>query len=299
MNPEWWASKVNIEEPGRLNPTLLRWLLRLIGPVVRIMYRPKFVGEHHLPADRPFLLIANHSAGVAAAEICSFVYCYVQTFGTERKLSALAHPFGFVYGPIRTLLIGLGAVPSTYAYAQKVLASGAGLLVFPGGDYEASRPIWHYNRVDFNRRRGFLRIAREANVAIVPLGISGSHFTAPILWRSNFLLPKLLILPALLGIKRFPLTLLGLIGMILIIYFGLDTFGWWTLGLVWLWFMSLVPFLPFVPSTIRFRFGEAISPEELFTDDDPELNQAYDTVIARIQELVLAKDTAQEQEGLN
>ena len=288
MNPDYWASKAVAGEPGQYNRTLWTALLRVLGPVLRVMYRPVFIDEKNLPKDRPYLLVANHSGGMGLAEIICFIYCFVQNFGYGRKLSALAHPFGFVYWPINVLLRSIGAVPSTYDFADQVLNSKVPLLVFPGGDYECTRPVWQYKRVDFHRRCGFLRIAKKANVPIVPLGISGSHLTAPIIWRSSFILPKLLIIPALFGIKRFPLTLLGLVGAILIAYFGVDKFAWWTLGLIWLWFVSLIPFVPFVPAKIHFRFGEAISPEDLFSDEDPGLQQAHDTVVRRVQELVLA-----------
>ena len=47
--------------------------------------------------------------------------------------------------------------------------SGAALLVYPGGDYEVHRPIWERNRVDFGGRKGFIRLALEQDVPIVPV----------------------------------------------------------------------------------------------------------------------------------
>jgi 1-acyl-sn-glycerol-3-phosphate acyltransferase len=55
------------------------------------------------------------------------------------------------------------------------------VLIFPGGDHEAFRPVWQAYRVDMANRKGFLRIARRAWVPIVPLGIRGSQFALPIL----------------------------------------------------------------------------------------------------------------------
>ena len=51
-------------------------------------------------------------------------------------------------------------------------SSGAALLVYPGGDYEVHRPdAGSPRRVDFGGRKGFLRLALEHDVPIVPGGV--------------------------------------------------------------------------------------------------------------------------------
>src|SRR5688500_13886930 len=122
----------------------------------------------------------------------------------------MVHPLSF--RGRRGLMEKVGAIPSTYPAAEAALKAGTPVLVFPGGDHEAMRPVWQANRVDFAGRQGFLKIARAANVPIVPLGIRGSHFTAPVVYRGGKLLPRLLVLPYLLGFrKRYPLALSAVI----------------------------------------------------------------------------------------
>lgn len=41
------------------------------------------------------------------------------------------------------------------------------MLVFPGGYYDAYRPTFSQNVVDFNGRKGYVRVAMEAGVPIV------------------------------------------------------------------------------------------------------------------------------------
>jgi 1-acyl-sn-glycerol-3-phosphate acyltransferase len=81
------------------------------------------------------------------------------------------------------------------------------------------RPLWQYDRVDFGGRVGFLRIAREAGVPVVPLGIRGGHLTAPILFRSRAL-ATLLVAPRLIGQKRRGVSLLGLLVAVAIMAAG-------------------------------------------------------------------------------
>ena len=43
------------------------------------------------------------------------------------------------------------------------------VLVYPGGDYEVHRPSWERHKVDFDGRKGFIRLALEEDVPIVPV----------------------------------------------------------------------------------------------------------------------------------
>ena len=161
------------------------------------------------------------------------------------------------------------------------------MLVFPGGDFEACRPIWQANRVQFAGRKGFLKLARGAQVPIVPMGIRGSHYTVPILWRSQRLLAWLLVIPRVFGIKRFPLTLLGVIGALTIPLALGPSISWPLMALViWAWLASPFSLIPIVPASIRIRIGRPIAPEELFARDDDDLDEAYNRVVSAVQDLV-------------
>ncbi|MGM0577946.1 MAG: 1-acyl-sn-glycerol-3-phosphate acyltransferase [Myxococcota bacterium] len=252
-------------------------------PVVRAAFRPTLEGTERLPEDGPYLLVGNHSAGLGIAELTSFVALYAERFGGERPLAAFAHPIGFRFPPMAALHRALGSVPSTYEAAEETLAEGVPLLVFPGGDHETLRPVWQAHRVDFGGRRGFLRIARKMGVPVVPMGIRGSHFTAPILLRSRAL-AWVLVIPRLAGIKRWGVSLLGAAGAATIAVTPLP--GWARAGLVWLWLASPVQFLPVVPWTIRFRIGEPLSPDILFDPEDEDLSEALARVEAAVQDLV-------------
>lgn len=254
------------------------------------MHRPRLTGSDNIPRDRAFLLVANHSGGMAVSEVLSLVLLYERHL-KHLPLAPMAHPFSFHLWPLTWGMRWIGAIPSSYDSAKRALAEGCGVLVFPGGDYEVSRPVWQANRVDFNGRRGFLRIAREAGVPIVPMGIQGSHWSAPVLWRSTWLLPRLLVLPRIFGIKRFPLTLLGALGIALVLLLAPAHLGWpLSLGLAWLWMVSLLPFAPWVPVSITMKVGPAIEPEQLFDGAPEELDRAYDTVVGTVQALVRARD---------
>jgi 1-acyl-sn-glycerol-3-phosphate acyltransferase len=253
-------------------------VMRRVGmPIAKLGFRPTLEGLDELPTDRPFLLVANHNAGMGLAEILSFVTLYLQRFGTARPLAGFAHPAAFKVWPLSRMLVDLGAVPSTYEDAAATLADGVPLLVFPGGDYETLRPVWQANRVDFNGRLGFLRVAKKAGVPIVPMGISGSHYTAPMLWRSE-LLASLLIVPRMLGFKRWGISLLGALGAGALLQSTLPVPA--RAALAWAWLCSPAAFFPIVPWTIRLRIGAPLEPGELFDCED------LGVALARVEDAV-------------
>ena len=58
-----------------------------------------------------------------------------------------------------------------------ILGSGRVMLVYPGSDWEASRPFAERGRIDFAGRKGFLRVALRHRVPIVPV-VSASGVTS-------------------------------------------------------------------------------------------------------------------------
>jgi 1-acyl-sn-glycerol-3-phosphate acyltransferase len=86
------------------------------------------------------------------------------------------------------------------------LESGAALLVYPGGDYEVFRPSWERHKVGFGGRKGYVRLAREAGVPIVPIASVGGQETALFLDRGQWL-AKLLMVDKLARLKSVPISL--------------------------------------------------------------------------------------------
>ncbi len=210
-------------------------------------------------------------------------------FGGARPIAGFAHSLGFSTWPLSSIHPHLGTIPSTYAAAEAALAAGVPILVFPGGDREAMRPIWQAHRVALGGRKGFLRIARKAGIPIVPMGIRGGHFTSMPLVRSR-LFTWLFGWPALVGVKRYAITLSAVLGVVTIASYA--PLGWpWRALLGWAWAASPLTFVPWIPWTIRMRIGPALSATTLFDErvsanDDDVLARALREVESTIQALV-------------
>ena len=281
MDLDAFAAKAALGTPGRVAPWLRPWLQRGLGPMVRLWYRPRLDDWSRLP-DGPFLLVGNHSGG-GSAEIACLVYLWL-TSAPERRLTGLAYPSAFFLPGLAWLLRALGAVPASYLAAASALRDGMGVLVFPGGAHEAMRPVWQADRVDFGGHKGYLRIARDAWVPIVPLGIRGAHYTSIILWRSR-LLAWLLVMPRLFQVRVWALSLQGLLVAIAL---GMALPLVWAAPLVWVWLWQPLSFAGVFPSRISMVIGDAIPPEALFGERgrDGPLDDAAERVERVIQGLV-------------
>jgi len=282
------AERASLGETGRFAPWVQRTLGRggLLGGAFRLMFRPRLAGWENLPPSGAYLIVVNHSGG-GGADVAVLASLWAERFSGEHRLAAMAHPLAFHCPGFAGLVRGLGAVPSSYDHALRALQGGTPVLVFPGGDHEAWRPFWQAERVDFNGRQGFLRLAREAGVPIVPLRLHGASFTNPILWRSK-LLAWVLVAPRLLGLKRFPLTLSGALGVGLLLGLVGPRWGFGPASaLSWLWLhFPLTVLGPWIPWTVTARIGAPLLSADLYgASSEGTLEAAHEVVRAAVQDL--------------
>jgi len=76
-------------------------------------------------------------------------------------------------------------VPACVPNAAQALAEGAGVLVYPGGDWEAYRPWSQRNIIDFHDHCGFVRLAIREGVPIYPAVSHGSHDSLIVVTRGE------------------------------------------------------------------------------------------------------------------
>src|SRR5699024_1971817 len=130
-------------------------------------YRPELHGLEHIPERGAGLIVGNHSGGLISPEVFVSQLGIAAYLGVERPFYQLAHRM-VLNSPAAPVLRPFGPVEADPDNARQVLDEGGLLQVFPGGDYEVYRPSWQSARIDFGRRKGFLRLALEHDVPVVP-----------------------------------------------------------------------------------------------------------------------------------
>ena len=187
------------------DPDYIREHLPQLWLLASLWFRGEVRGLGNIPDSGPVLLVGNHSGGNLTPDTTVFTLAFSTYFGVERHFYQLAHNL-VLSMPHLAFLRKFGTVAASRENARQALENGAALLVYPGGDYEVHRPIWQRNRVDFGGRKGFIRLAIEQRVPVVPVVSIGGHETALFLSRGEHL-ARLLALDRVFRLKVLPISL--------------------------------------------------------------------------------------------
>ena len=180
------VSRVPKADLDQRDPDYIREQLPGLWLLASLYFRADVRGLDRIPADGPVLLVGNHSGGNVPPDTFVFTLAFCSYFGVERPFYQLAHNLVVSAPPLGSLR-RFGTVAANHENARLALESGAALLVYPGGDYEVFRPSWERNVVDFGGRKGYVRLAREAGVPIVPIASVGGQESVLFLSRGQWL----------------------------------------------------------------------------------------------------------------
>jgi len=187
------------------DPDYIRENLPLSWLMASLWYRAEVRNLANIPEEGPVLMVGNHTGGNMSPETIIFTLAFSTFFGVERKYHQLAHNL-VLASPLGPFLRNFGTVAASHENANKALENGSAVLVFPGGDWEVSRPSWESSKIDFGGRKGFIRLALAQDVPIVPVVTIGGQETALWLSRGDWL-ARLLRLDKSLRLKVLPILI--------------------------------------------------------------------------------------------
>jgi 1-acyl-sn-glycerol-3-phosphate acyltransferase len=252
------SSRVPLGDLDERDPDYIRDRLPLVWLLASLWFRAEARHLERIPATGPVLLVGNHSGGNVTPDTMVLTLAFTSYFGVERRFYQLAHNL-VVQAPGASVLRKFGTVAASHENAHKALATGAALLVYPGGDHEVFRPSWQRHVVDFGGRKGFLRLALDEGVPIVPVVGIGGQETALFLSRGEWLV-KLLRLDRTLRLKALSVSLALPWGL------NIGDFG------LHLPLPAKLVVEALDPIDLRERYG-----------DDPDLDVVYADVVATMQ----------------
>jgi 1-acyl-sn-glycerol-3-phosphate acyltransferase len=252
------ASRMTADLDDR-DPDYIRENLALSWLLASIWFRGEVRNLGHIPEQGPVLLVGNHSGGNLTPDTLMFTLAFSTYFGVERRYFQLAHNL-VLASPVGQILRKYGTVTASHENAHTALDSGAALLVYPGGDWEVHRPTWEGGKIDFAGRKGFIRLALDEGVPIVPVVSVGGQETALFLSRGN-LIARTLRLDRLFRLKVLPISL------------ALP------------WGLNIGDFLGHFPLPAKIT-TEVLPPIDLRQEfgEDPDLDEIYDHVTRLMQD---------------
>jgi 1-acyl-sn-glycerol-3-phosphate acyltransferase len=243
-------------------PDFIRTQLPGMWLLASVYFRAQVRGLDRVPEDRPVLVVANHSGGNMTPDTIVFMLAWNTYFGVERPIYALAHKLVTAAPLVGSFLRRWGVVTAGHDAATTVLEAGHSVLVYPGGDVEVHRPWTARNEIRFDGRQGFIKLAREAGVPIVPVVSSGGHDTYLPLTDGRWL-AKALRLDKVARLKVLPISLA--------LPWGLNIGD----------FLGHLP----LPAKIRVEVLDPIDVADAFGDDD---DAAYAYITDLMQETLIS-----------
>ena len=183
------ASASRTPLPGPASP--VGWLFKFL---FEQYWRVRVEGSDRVPTGA-CLLIANH-AGALPLDGPMVAMALQRARPDLPEPRWLAEEQILSFPILGGTLFELGAVGASFQNGLKLLREGRAVLVFPEGTQGLSKPI--FNRYQLKRfgRGGFLRLASEAQVPVIPVGVVGGEEAMPALAK----------LPGALGLPYVPIT---------------------------------------------------------------------------------------------
>ena len=233
------------------DPDYIRENLPWLWLLASYYFRADVRGLRNIPEEGPVLIVGNHSGGNVTPDTLVFTLAFSAYFGAERRFYQLVHNLVLAM-PSPIPLRKYGSVPAGHDNARAALERDSALLVYPGGDWEVHRPSWESAKVDFAGRKGWVKLALDQNVPIVPLVAIGGQETALFLSRGDRL-ARALGLDRMFRLKVLPISL----AVPWVLNIG-DMLTHWPLP-------AKITVEALEPIDLREKFGRDPDPDEVYT----------------------------------
>jgi 1-acyl-sn-glycerol-3-phosphate acyltransferase len=167
-------------DPSYVQKNAPRWK-RLLHSYFRVAVH----GLANLPRG-PFVAVGNHSGGVLIPDTLCWLSAY-HSAGVYPPLLTLAHDAMFSAYPaaVARWAARFGAIRADHQLALQALRQGYAIQVYPGGDHDACRSFFRRHEIVFAGRRGYVELAQQAGVPIVPIASVGAHEALLVLWEGR------------------------------------------------------------------------------------------------------------------
>lgn len=161
-------------------------------------FRVRLLGVENVPDDGAALLVGNHSGGIPY-DGALLMHGVRREHARHRHVRPLIANFAFRSGWMANVVARVGCVRASMENALPMLARGELVAVFPEGLKGVGKLYRERYRLARFGRGGFVRLAREAQVPLLPVAIVGAEEIHPVIGKiTRFAEP--------LGIPYIPIT---------------------------------------------------------------------------------------------
>jgi 1-acyl-sn-glycerol-3-phosphate acyltransferase len=232
----------------------------LWNPLIDYWFRMEVEGWENIP-EPPALLVGIHSGAPFVWDAWTIGIHWWRRFGEDRPLHGTAHDALMAAPGIGTYFRKMGVLPAAPDSMSTALAAGHDVAVWPGGEVDSLRPWTKRDQAILAGRKGFIRLAINTGVPIVPIATTGGADSMPVL-ATGRRLARALQLDKVARLKMFPFALQ--------VPWGISP--------------AMLPEIP-LPTKIRTAFQKPIklSTDPKKANDDEYLAASYERVEKSIQ----------------
>ena len=155
---------------------LLKWVL--VGPLLRLVFRPRTEGVENVPEEGPAILASNHLSyadwlfmPLTLTRRVTFV-AKAEYFTTPGIKGWLQKSFFSGAGQVPIDRSGAGAAEGALLSAMKILRAGDLFGIYPEGTRSHDGKL-------YRGKTGVARLALEAKVPVIPVAVVGTNVVAP------------------------------------------------------------------------------------------------------------------------
>jgi 1-acyl-sn-glycerol-3-phosphate acyltransferase len=177
----------------------------LWNPLIDYWFRMEVDGWEHIP-EPPVLLVGIHSGAPFVWDAWTVGIHWWRRFGAERTLHGTAHDALMAAPGIGAYFRKMGVLPASADSMAGALAAGHDVAVWPGGEVDSLRPWTKRDEAVLAGRKGFIRLAVNAGVPIVPIATVGGPDSMPVL-ATGRRIARVLQLDKVARLKMFPIAL--------------------------------------------------------------------------------------------
>jgi 1-acyl-sn-glycerol-3-phosphate acyltransferase len=177
----------------------------LWNPLIDYWFRMDVEGWENIP-DSPVLLVGIHSGAPFVWDAWTIGIHWWRRFGSERPLHGTAHDALMAAPLIGAYFRKMGVLPAAPDSMATALAAGHDVAVWPGGEVDSLRPWTKRDQAILAGRKGFIRLAINTGVPIIPIATTGGPDSMPVL-ATGRRIARALQLDKVARLKMFPFAL--------------------------------------------------------------------------------------------
>lgn len=161
-------------------------------------FRVRLLGIDNVPATGAAMLVGNHSGGIPY-DGALLLHGIHRDHPAHRRVRPLVANFAFRAGWMANVVARVGGVRASRETALPLLAAGELVAVFPEGLKGVGKLYRERYRMARFGRGGFVRLAAEAQVPLIPVAIVGAEEIHPVIGKITSLAEPL-------GLPYIPIT---------------------------------------------------------------------------------------------